>query len=177
MWFCWGDPAGWRWRASSPLRFLHLFHSHTSPMKEHEKQRSEKLTCTDGYTLLPDTTASEIKKHASSRNHKSTHLGRHAAPKTAVGSETFIYLCDSDVKLQEAKQWLAQETVWCLSAASVGSKISAGWQVYNKNDCWPLQVCPYLLHTGTAGGYGRVSKWDLSCSSLPDAQKRWKLRT
>lgn len=49
-------------------------------------------------------------------------------------------------------------------------------QVYNKNDCWPLQVCPYLLHTGTAGGCGRVSRWDLSCSSPPDAPKRWKLR-
>lgn len=88
-----------------------IYFIHTSPMKEDEKQRSEKLTCTDGYTLLPDTTASEIKKHASSRNHNSTRLSRHATPKTAVSSESYVYLCDSDIKPQEAKQWFAQETV------------------------------------------------------------------
>lgn len=130
-----GDPAGWGWRAGSPLRFLHLLHSHTSTMKEHEKQRSEKLTCTDGYTLLPDTTASEIKKHESQEILKAPvsvdtlHQRPLSAPK-----HTFIFVTATLNHKKRSNVGTRDSLMPLCGICPFKDKCRLA-QVYNKNDC------------------------------------------
>lgn len=108
-----------------PIYFIHTLH----PRRNMRKRCSEKLTCTaqmDTPSFLTRRLR-ELKKHASSRKHKTTRLSWHAAPKTSVSSETYAYAWE--VKLNHKKQsngWCKRQVDASLWHLSVQTQVQVG---------------------------------------------------